>query len=116
MSVCLPLRLCVTANGSVHREEVPERSGRRFIEALRRTPSSKIRATDMELARYLLKWPAEMLFPVIDLLRFFLLHPFSNEMSHRSPFCPVSINEKVNTNLGKKQRITSDPESIKSIK
>jgi phospholipase A-2-activating protein len=51
-----------------------------LIEALRRTPSSKIRATDMELIRYLLKWPTEQLFPVIDLLRFFLLHPFSNEL------------------------------------
>ena len=35
--------------------------------------------------------------------------------SHRSPFCPVSIKEKDEHELGEKQRITPDPDLLSSV-
>jgi hypothetical protein len=51
-----------------------------LVLALRKSPSSTIRGCDQDLLRRLKGWPDDKLFPVIDLMRLYCLHPACNEM------------------------------------
>jgi len=51
-----------------------------LMRSLKKGPGSTIRECDKDVLKLLCKWPLDKLFPVIDLMRLFLLHPASGDL------------------------------------